>query len=150
MKTIKKEETKVITTEVYVSADGKEFTDKEHCLEWEKSYRGTLELSWKNFAKKAVCGTDYGVPYAYDDNECYIVMPKNLEDITLINAYIDCVTCGNGNRLETTMINKTVFLNFGYDRDWCDVYDVRDLISKILNRVAEAENSLINREEKSE
>lgn len=150
MKTIKKEETKVITTEVYVSADGKEFNNKEHCLEWENSYRGTLELSWKKLVKKEICAVDYGIPYSNEDNECYIIIPKSLEEITLINAYISCVTCGNGNSLDATMINKSICLNFGYDRDWCDVYNVRDFIDKVLNRISETENFLTNGETKSE
>ena len=150
MKTITKEETKVIKTEMYVSEDGKEFAVKEHCLEWEKSYRGTLELSWKELAKKKICAVDYGIPYSNEDSECYVIIPKNLDEITLINAYIDCVTCGNGNTLDATMINKSICINFGYDRDWCDIYDLRDYVNKVLNRISEAENSLVNGETKSE
>ena len=47
MKKIQREETKVIYTDIYVSVDGKEFTNEKDCREWETSYKGTLEASWK-------------------------------------------------------------------------------------------------------
>lgn len=140
MKTITKEETKVITTEVYVSADGKEFTDKEHCLEWEKSYRGTLNASWNEFQKKEVNTCDFGIPYSSDDCNAYVITPKNLDEITFINAYINCTTGYDSNPLNTTMVNKALLLNFGYDHDYCDVYVLEELLTKLQKNINDCIN----------
>ena len=54
MKKIQKEETKVIVKDIFVSVDGKEFTNEADCKAWETSYRGTLEASWALIKKKKV------------------------------------------------------------------------------------------------
>lgn len=143
MKKIIKEETKVVKVETYVSADGKEFNDENDCLKWEKSYRGTLELSWKMLNPEKVYAPNFGLPYNNDDDNCFVVTPKNLEEVTLINAYIDCQTNENGNRITADTIGKAVLLNFGYDFDWCDTY----ILEEHLARLTETINKHINPEE---
>ena len=141
MKKIQREETKVIYTDIYVSVDGKEFTNEADCKAWESSYKGTLSASWQLIKKKEVCGSDFGIPWACEDHECYIIKPKNLDEIVLINAYIKSST-SNESRLTTDHIGKLVLLNFGYDHDWCDVYILADLINGITDRVAKAETEM--------
>lgn len=141
MKKIQREETKVIYTDIYVSVDGKEFTNEADCKAWESSYQGTLSASWQLIKKKEVCGSDFGIPWACEAHECYIIKPKNLDEVVLINAYIESST-SNKICLTTDHIGKLVLLNFGYDHDWCDVYILADLINGITDRVAKAETEM--------
>ena len=141
MKKIQKEEK--IYKDVYVSVDGKEFSNEADCKEWEKSYRGTLEASWKLIKKIEVSDCNLGLPWSSDDHECYVLMPKDLDEITLINAYIRSSTCCEG-VLTTEHIGKLIALNFGYDHDYCDVYILDKHIKKIYDYVAEIEKEYTN------
>lgn len=147
MKKIQKE---VKTYEdIYVSVDGKEFKNEADCKEWEKSYKGTLEASWKLVKKKRVNDIDLGLPWSSDDHECYVLKPKDLEEITLINAYIYASTCGGSDSaiLTTNHIGKLIALNFGYDHDWCDVYILENHIKKLADYVTELEKEFNKEEE---
>ena len=138
MKKIQREETKVIYTDIYVSVDGKEFTNEEDCRRWENSYNGTLEASWKLINKKGVCGSDFGISWCCDDHECYIVKPKSIDEIILINAYIESSTSNKGT-LTTNDVGKLLLLNFGYDHDWCDVHILADVLKNITDRIEKVE-----------
>ena len=138
MKKIQREETKVVYTDIYVSVDGKEFTNEADCRAWENSYQGTLEASWKLIDKKEVCGCDYGLPSASYDDECYIIKPKNFDEIAFINAYIKCTTCSEGT-LTTKHIGRLLILNFGYDHDFCDAYILEEYLATLADRVAKLE-----------
>lgn len=152
MKKIQREETKVIYTDIYVSVDGKEFTNEADCKAWESSYRGTLEASWKLIDKKEVCNCDYGFSYSSEDHECYAIKPKNLDEIVLINAYIHAYTYGNATAtaLTTEHIGKVVILNFGYDHDWCDVDILADHFAKLAERIAKLEAEFNGEKEETE
>ena len=139
----------VIAKDIYVSVDGKEFENEENCKAWEKSYKGTLEASWKLIDKKAVSDCELGLPWSNDDNECYAIKPKNLDEIVLINAYINGTTSVEG-RLTTSHIGKLLILNFGYDHEWCDVYVLTDHIAKITERVAKLEAEMNGAKEETE
>lgn len=138
MKKIQKREEIVKYTDIYVSVDGKEFTNEADCRAWEKSYRGTLEASWKLVEKKEVSGGDYGVAWTSDDDECYVIKPKTLDDIVFINAYIEGTTCETG-ELTTEHIGKLIFINFGYDHDWCSVTVLEENLAKVAERIAKLE-----------
>lgn len=129
-----KKETKAITTykEIYISIDGKEFETKEACQNWEKSYRGTLEVSWKQIPKIQINAAGLGLYYASDDDECYLLVPKDFDEITLLNAYIRD-TCSSSLLLTTNHIGKSVVLNFGSCGDICDIYILEDHVDKIVN-----------------
>lgn len=135
MRKIQREETKVIYTDIYVSVDGKEFTNEADCKAWETSYKGTIEASWQLINKKKVYNTDYGIPWSSEDHECYAIKPKNLDEIVLINAYIKATTSDNG-KLTTEHIGKLLILNFGYDHDYCDVDILADHIAKLTEHFA--------------
>ena len=147
MKKIQKETT--IYKDIYVSVDGKEFNNEADCRAWENSYKGTIVASWKLIEKVEANPCSLGMPYANDDHECYVIKPKNLEEITLINAYIESsVCCGNGVKLTTNHIGKLVAMDFGYDHDYCDVYILENHINSIVNYVAELENKMNEKEGK--
>lgn len=129
MKAIHKEVVSVKT--VYQSVDGKEFTTEDACLEWEKSYKGTIEASWRQIKKSCVDSTQLGLPWSSEDYETYLLCPKNLDEIAVINAYIECVTHQTA-LLTAQRVGRPLVLNFGYDRDWCDVYEIPELVANIL------------------
>lgn len=148
MKKIQREETKVIYKDIYVSVDGKEFTNEADCKAWEESYRGTLEASWKLIEKKEVCDCDYGIAWSSDDHECYAIKPKNLDEIVLINAYIKATTYNEGT-LTTKHIGELLILNFGYDHDYCDVYVLADHFAKIKEQIAKLEAEMNGEKEET-
>lgn len=146
---MKKIQREVVTyKDVYVSVDGKEFGTEADCTAWENSYRGTMAASWALIKKEAVNDNDLGIPYSNDDNECYVIKPRNLDDIVVINAYIESVTYGNGRMLTSEHIGKLVVLDFGYDRDFCDAYILEDHVAKITKYIAEVADKF--NEEKEE
>lgn len=135
MKTIKKE----IKTyqEIYVSNDGKEFEKKEDCLEWEKSYGSTLAASFNEIKKVTASSVDLGLPWNSDDHEVYILQPKDLNEIAVINAYVDFVVGGANKPVTAQMIDKAIVINFGYDRDWCEVYELASHLENVRNTAAD-------------
>lgn len=148
MKKIQREETVVVRKEVYVSVDGKEFENEKDCAAWEKSYKGTLEASWKRIKKEEVSDCNLGLSYSSDDHECYAIKPKNLDEIVLINAYVESSTYGNGAKLTTDHIGKVIVLNFGYDHDYCDVVILEDHLNDLKKYIGELEDKF--NEEKEE
>ena len=139
MKKIQREETVVVRKEVYVSVDGKEFENEKDCMAWESSYRGTLNKSWELMKKHKASPCGFGIPYCNEDDECYIVKPASLDEITLINAYISASTYDNRVTLTTNHIGKLVFLNFGYDHDYCSEHILADNLAKITECIAKVE-----------
>jgi hypothetical protein len=149
MRKIQREEAKVIYTDIYVSVDGKEFTNEKDCREWETSYRGTIEASWQLINKKKVYNTDYGIPWSSDDHECYAIKPKNLDEIVLINAYIKATTSNDG-RLTTEHIGKLLMLDFGYDHDYCDIWELSKRVEAITSNIAKLEAEMNGEKEEAE
>ena len=136
--------------EIYVSIDGKEFNNEADCRAWENSYEGTLTASWALIKKVEANSISLGLPWSNDDYECYVIKPKNLEEITLINAYIDASTHNNGVTLTTAHINELVALNFGYDHDYCEVYSLDEHIKKICEYRDKMNSEFNETEEASE
>lgn len=134
MKKIQREETKIIVSDVYVSVDGKEFTNEADCKAWETSYRGTLEASWKLIKKEKVFDTDFGIPWSSEDHECYAINPKSFDEIALINAYIKATTDNDG-RLTAKHIGKLIVLDFGYDYDYCDIWVLSEHVDAIIRNI---------------
>lgn len=128
--------------DIYVSVDGKEFTNEADCKAWESSYKGTLEASWKNVKKIEANSCLLGIAYSSDDHECYIIKPKNLDEITLINAYIQSSTDVVSPVLIADHIGKTIALDFGYDHYYCDVIILSDHIKEISDYIAKLENNM--------
>lgn len=147
MKKIQKERTITETITTYVSIDGKEFNNQEDCEAWEKSYRGTLEASIQSIKKINVSANDIGLPYASDDYEVWVVKPQSMEEITLINAYTDCVTCHSADTITADMIGKEIALNFGYERDYCDVHVLAKHIQNLTSEVARIAKEFADEEE---
>jgi hypothetical protein len=149
MKKIQREETKVIYKDIYVSVDGREFENEADCKAWENSYKGTIEASWQLINKKRVYDTDYGIPWSSEDHECYAIKPKNLDEIVFINAYIKATTYSEG-RLTTEHIGQLIMLDFGYDHDYCDIWELLERIEAITSNIAKLEAEMNGEKEEIE
>lgn len=151
MKKIQREETKVIYKDIYVSVDGREFENEADCQAWEKSYKGTINASWELIKKIKIDATDIGFPCSNQDDECYVVEPKNLDEIVLINAYIKSSTYDDyGATLTTEHIGKLVALNFGYDHEWCSMYTFESIINGITKKMSEVETEMHKSEKEND
>lgn len=148
MKVLIKEETKVVKTQVYVSADGKEFANEADCKSWESSYEGVLEATWKTTPKKKVSGPSFGIPSSSWDDECYVVKPKTLDEVVFLNAYIGLVQ-GYASQLSMNEVNKTLLINFGYDRDYCEVYVLEKHLTDLIEQVRDAIDNFVPDEEEN-
>ena len=127
---------------VYISDDGREFEDENSCKEWEKSYKGTLNASWNLIKKVSVDASRIGFPGGCSDEECYVLRPKDMNEIILLNAYIRSSTGYNTDILNINHIGKMIVLNFGYDHDYCSYYIVEEIIKEISNYASEVETIL--------
>ena len=127
---------------VYISDDGREFEDENSCKEWEKSYKGTLNVSWNLIKKISVDASRIGFPGGCCDDECYVLRPKDMNEIILLNAYIRSSTGYNTDILNINHIGKMIVLNFGYDHDYCSYYIVEEIIKEISNYASEVETIL--------
>jgi hypothetical protein len=130
MKKIQREETVVVRKDIYVSVDGREFTNEADCKAWESSYKCTLEASWKLIKKEEVNPCSLGLYGASEDHECYVIKPKDLNEIVLINAYIKSTT-DSGEELTIEHIGQLVALNFGWDHDYCYACSLADRFNEI-------------------
>lgn len=150
MRKIQREETKVIYKDIYVSVDGREFENEADCKAWEKSYQGTINASWELIKKIKVDATEIGYPGGSEDDECYVIEPKNLDEIVLINAYIKSSTYDDyAVMLTTDHIGKLVALNFGYDHEWCGRYILADIVANITKKIAKLEAEMNGEKEEN-
>ena len=127
---------------IYISDDGREFEDENSCKEWEKSYKGTLNVSWNLIKKVSIDASSIGFPGGCSDEECYVLRPKNMDEIILLNAYIRSSIGYDTDTLNINHIGKMIALNFGYNHDYCSCYIVEELIKKISNYASELETNL--------
>lgn len=141
MKKIQEKVETVVYKDVFVSVDGLKFDTEADCKAWETSYKGTMAANWKLINKAEANGCNLGLPYSNEDDECYIIEPKTLDEITVINAYIASST-GSAGDLTMEHIGKLLVLNFGYDHDYCDVYVLSKHIENITNYIAKLEKEL--------
>lgn len=128
IKTTEQTEIKVITT--YVSADGKEWETKEACLEWEKGIECVAKIAWNKIPKIEVSTCDCGLDYSNEDEEAYIVIPRNHDDIIAIENYCRVYANDSAN-IDDSDIGKATILNFGYDHDWVGVTDVEKHLARL-------------------
>lgn len=128
MKTQMKE---VITFEqVFVSKDGKEFKTEADCRKWENSYECTMEASFGLIPKTTADAIALGFPFY--DAETYIIKPRHLDDIVIINAYMDAVAYEVYDHLSADHIGKVIALVFGYGRECAHFYVMANHIEEIV------------------
>lgn len=123
--------TKSIET-VYEACDGKRFKNEADCKAWEDSYRCTITKCFQQIPQIRISGSRTYLDYANEDDEVVALVPRNLEDIKVINAYAKETTCDEIN-ITHESIGRVIILNFGYDHDWCGWYDMDKHFEQIKN-----------------
>ena len=124
----------VITTtyeDIFVSKDGKEFKTEADCKKWEESYKCTMEESFANIKKTTADAIALGLPFY--DTTTYIIKPKTLDEIVIINAYADAIAYDVYRHLSADHIGKVIALVFEYSNEWADFYVMTDHIEGIVN-----------------
>lgn len=136
-----KEIEKTYKEKVYVAVDGKEFKNEADCKEWENSYKCTIKQSFDKLPKVKVDGISVAYPYVCDDDNVFVVEPKSLEDITLINAYVRSYIDSLATLMDTACIGKKVVLNFGYSDDYFSFALLDDLIKDFSSNIESINNA---------
>lgn len=136
-----KEIEKTYKEKVYVAVDGKEFKNEADCKEWENSYKCAIQQSFDKLPKLQVNGLSVAFPCACDEDNVFVVEPKSLGDITLINAYAKAFLDDSATPMDTTCIGKKVVLNFGYSSDYFSFALLDDLIKDFNNNIERINNA---------
>ena len=83
----------VIKKQMYEAFDGKQFTTKESCREYENNRRNIVRHLFDNIPHTEICACNLFDP-SYSDNYVYIMQPRDLEDIKVINEHFMYVSYG--------------------------------------------------------
>lgn len=137
MKTKTIENTIIEKTTIYVSADGREWNDKEDCLQWEKGIKCVTKASWNNIPKEKIVSTEYGIPYSSEDKECYMLIPRNHDDIVVIHNYMECFCGEYHTAIDDSYIDVAIVMDFGYDGDYCDVYKIEEYLEHLRQNTSD-------------
>ena len=127
MKTKKVETTSFY--EVYVAADGREFNDREACVQYEKTFKCAIRSMIAELAISKT--TEYCMFEAgCDDNKAYALIPRNSEDILRLKQFMSACD-SNPDQVTDDMIGKKVIVTCGYDEDWAEVRTLDSIIERI-------------------
>ena len=150
MRKIEKEiTTKTIVTE-YEASDGKIFKNEEDCKKWENSYECTITNCFKKIPQISINGEYSYLNGSNCDDEVIAIMPRDLEDIKVINAYVKATTCGEELTITHESVGRVLLLNFGYEHEWCGYYDLDkhfEQIEKDYEEYKNRVNKLVNGKE---
>ena len=142
MKKIEKEiTTKTIVTE-YEASDGKIFKNEEDCKKWEDSYEHTITNCFKKIPQISVNGEHSYLNSSDYEDEIIAIMPRDLEDIKVINAYVKATACGTELKITHESVGRILLLNFGYNHDWCIYYDLDKHFEQIKKDYDEYKNKI--------
>lgn len=125
-----KEVKEVVVKTEYIAKDGKVFTNKEDCEKWEKSFNCTLSESMKRIPYVETDGEEVYLPGGNCDDTVWVIRPRDIEDIALINAYTKYIYKHDVN-LTHEDIGKLIALNFGWDNDGCYAYKLEEYLEEI-------------------
>lgn len=123
--------TKSIVTK-YEASDGRQFDNEADCKAWEDSYKCTITKCFQKIPQIKIPGSKSYLSYSNEDDEVVTIIPRDLEDIKVINAYVKATTCDEIN-ITHESIGRVIILNFGYDHDWCCWYDMDKHFEQIKN-----------------
>ena len=150
MRKIEKEiTTKTIVTE-YEASDGKIFKNEEDCKKWENSYECTITNCFKKIPQISINGEYSYLNGSNCDDEVIAIMPRDLEDIKVINTYVKATTCGEELKITHESVGRVLLLNFGYEHEWYGYYDLDKHFEQIKKDYEEYKNrinKLVNEKE---
>ena len=149
MRTIKKQTVVYNTKEIYVAVDGKEFENKEACVEYEKTRECTLKASFNKIPSVKSDVYLMGLGDYMSDCTVYIVKPRNKTDIEVINEYYAAINSYNSDNCILTYddINTEIIVVFGYDIDWISIFRLKEHAAKLANNFKEVVKQLNGGEE---
>ena len=148
---ITKEVTELVVT--FVASDGKVFKNEEDCKKYEESYVCTLKTCFKKIPHLEKAASSLYMQYGNEEDEAYMLIPRNIEDIYAINRVLDYCdgiygTCGStGNRLTQDDIEKTILINFGYEgieSGWYTMLRKDEYIKRLTDDLRKYENEIAN------
>lgn len=123
-----------VKTKKFEAYDGTVFENESDCKQYEKSYKCIIKKKFDDIPKTEINGVDYCIPYANEDCECYAMKFDTLEELSAFDACVDSlVGSGYYTKLEPCFVGKILLVNFGYDRDYCDVYIAEDMYRECMN-----------------
>lgn len=122
---------------VYVAVDGTEFDVQSECEAYEKSAVGVLKgrLAKIALVQKSECELFYGS--GCDDNTSYVVIPKNEEEVGVIQQIVYLNACNKEVQAEKVAVGKVLIVNFSYDDEFVWVTDLGKLVSDATDGKAE-------------
>ena len=128
----------------YVTTDGSIFPSESMANDYENSYKGTMSVMAMEIPHaRMVNAVDYNIPYASEDWQSYIFKPRNVDDIKILNAWMEA--CVNGSyfnfrdehRLTQKYIGKEILITFGYDADFVDVYLLEERLKTLKRNISD-------------
>lgn len=129
------------TKEVYVAIDGKEFLNKNDCLQYEKS----LEIDViKYMATIPAIKIDGGVSYIQDamSGESVLVLkPRNEKDIQNINAWISMSNNVNTG-FTNDYIGKLILIGLDLENEMWFAFSLNDYLNEIANAYSKIEKRI--------
>lgn len=141
-----REEQVITKKEVFIAKDGKEFTTESECESYETSWRCTINASFKKIPQAKVSEyVLFGCNAGCEDYDIYLLKPRNLDDIRVINDYFNL----NENRMFTQddIGKECVVGRYYYETDY-DGYVWKDGIEMVMNQmqkvIDETRNKLEN------
>lgn len=145
MKIVEKEIKKIEKVKTYISDDGMEFMSEESCRQWENSYKFLLTTAINKIPHIVTNGFESYIPSGDENEEVWILRPRDIKDIEIINKYGLMLT-GNNPNLTQNDIGKILMIDFGFYNDWCDVYDMYKYLNTITNTYANFDKQLSQKE----
>lgn len=135
-------ETTIVQQEItWISNDGLVFENEKDCKAWENSYRGMLNTSFLNLATE-VNLIEIGFPYSNEGDVGYVIFPKSVTDITMINAVIQEHENRSAEvrKFSTDAIGKKIIFSFNemysndiFTSEWTIVKTLDELKEEITN-----------------
>lgn len=131
-------------TEVFIASDGSEFSTKVECENYEKSWECTIKASFQKVPQVKI--TEYELLGCYagcEDYAIYLMKPRNLDDIRIINSYF---ILSEEKMFTQDDINKECVVGRYFDDTYGYRWDdgIETVINLMTKRVAEMRISLDN------
>ena len=133
----------------YVSEDDREFKTAEACREYEKSAEGKVSIAFFKLPKVEINTVDFGIPYNADYHEAYLIKPQDMEEITVLNLFMEQIT-GENKFFTPLSIGKTFLIDLGECRDWLDVYCADEYITNLKRNLQSYVNKINEKNRKDD
>lgn len=146
-KKITREVTETVVT--FIASDGKEFKNEEDCEKYEESYVCTLKTCFEKVPHLEKAATSLYIQYGTEEDEAYMLIPRNMEDVCAVNRILDYCDGVYGSigtdRLTQDDIKKAVLINFGcegIEGGWYTLLRKDEYLKKITKELNEYEEKI--------